>query len=74
MLLFFGIIAHPTAAQHGFKWYEVDMNWYGIRTLKTLGLAWDIKRVKLADLEKGLVATPNGRLVAVLAEDAAAGD
>jgi hypothetical protein len=30
--------------------------------------------VKLADLEKGLVATPNGRLVAVLAEDAAAGD
>ena len=26
--------AHPTAAQHGFKWYEVDMNWYGIGALK----------------------------------------
>jgi stearoyl-CoA desaturase (delta-9 desaturase) len=53
VLLFFGIIAHPTAAQHGFKWYEVDMNWYGIRTLKTLGLAWDVKRARLAVWKKG---------------------
>jgi fatty-acid desaturase len=67
--------AHPTAAQHGFTWYEVDMNWYGIWALKTLGLAWDVKRVRLADLENGLVAAPNGRLVtAGLAEGAAAGD
>jgi hypothetical protein len=51
------------------------MNWYGIWALKTLGLAWDIKRVKLADLEKGLVATPNGQLVtSAFAEGAAAGD
>ncbi len=55
--------AHPTAAQHGFKWYEVDMNWYGIWALKTLGLAWDIKRVKLDEVERGLVPTPNGRLI-----------
>jgi stearoyl-CoA desaturase (delta-9 desaturase) len=67
--------AHPTAAQHGFTWYEVDVNWYGIWALKTLGLAWDIKRVRLADLENGLSAAPNGRLVtAPLAEGAAAGD
>jgi fatty-acid desaturase len=67
--------AHPTAAQHGFTWYEVDVNWYGIWTLKTLGLAWDIKRVKLADLEKGLGAAPNGRLISeALVEGAAAGD
>jgi hypothetical protein len=51
------------------------VNWYGIWALKTLGLAWDIKRVKLADLETGLVAAPNGRLItAVLPEGAAAGD
>jgi hypothetical protein len=25
----------------------VDMNWYGIWTLRTLGLAWDVKRPKL---------------------------
>jgi stearoyl-CoA desaturase (delta-9 desaturase) len=67
--------AHPTAAQHGFTWYEIDMNWYGIWALKRLGLAWDIKRVKLADLENGLAAAPNGRLItAALPEAAAAGD
>jgi stearoyl-CoA desaturase (delta-9 desaturase) len=67
--------AHPTAAQHGFRWYEVDMNWYGIWTLKTLGLAWDIKRVNLAEVERGLVPTPNGRLItASMPEGAVAGD
>jgi stearoyl-CoA desaturase (delta-9 desaturase) len=67
--------AHPTAAQHGFTWYEVDVNWYGIWVLKTLGLAWDIKRVKLADVERGLVPAPNGRLIsAALQEASAAGD
>jgi fatty-acid desaturase len=29
------------------KWYEVDMNWYGILTLKMLGLAKQIKAVEL---------------------------
>jgi len=27
--------------------YEIDVNWYGIAALKTLGLAWDIKMPKL---------------------------
>jgi len=39
--------AEPQAARHGHAWYEVDVNWYGIYTLKTLGLAWDIKRPRL---------------------------
>ena len=38
----------PQAARHGIRWYEVDVNWYGIWTLRTLGLAWDIKLPKLA--------------------------
>jgi stearoyl-CoA desaturase (delta-9 desaturase) len=67
--------AHPTAAQHGFTWYEVDVNWYGIWALKTLGLAWDIRRVKLDEIKQGLVATPNGKLIAPpAAESWAAGD
>ncbi|MGD0988503.1 MAG: acyl-CoA desaturase [Candidatus Sulfotelmatobacter sp.] len=67
--------AHPTAAQHGFTWYEVDMNWYGIWALKQFGLAWDIKRVRLGDLENGLVAAPNGKMIGVaLPESAVAGD
>jgi len=63
--------AHPTSAAHGFAWYEIDTNWYGIWVLKTLGLAWDIKKVTLSDIEAGLVAAPNGQLIA---ESYAAGD
>jgi stearoyl-CoA desaturase (delta-9 desaturase) len=37
--------AHPVAARHGLRWYEIDVNWYGIRTLQLLGLAKDIKLV-----------------------------
>jgi stearoyl-CoA desaturase (delta-9 desaturase) len=41
--------AHPTSARHGLAWYELDMNWIGIRTLQAFGLARDIKLVKLKD-------------------------
>ena len=41
--------AHPTSARHGLAWYEVDMNWYGIRTLQFLGLAKNIKLAKLTE-------------------------
>jgi stearoyl-CoA desaturase (delta-9 desaturase) len=42
--------AHPTSSRHGLKWYEIDMNWYGIWVLKVLGLARQIKTVKLPKL------------------------
>jgi hypothetical protein len=43
--------------------------------LQKLGLAWDVKRVRLADIEQGLVSAPNGRLIApATAEFSAAGD
>jgi len=35
--------AHPRAARHGVAWYELDLNWWGIRALQLLGLARDIK-------------------------------
>ena len=37
--------AHPTSARHGLRWYELDSNWLGIRTLQVLGLAHDVKVV-----------------------------
>jgi len=40
--------AHPVSARHGFAWYEVDPNYYGIWILKKLGLA---KQVKLAQYD-----------------------
>jgi len=38
--------AHPTSARHGLKWYEIDLNWWGIRVLQLMGLARRIKRVR----------------------------
>lgn len=43
--------AHPTAARHGLAWYELDLNWMGIRALQMMGLARSIKLVKLDELE-----------------------
>jgi sn-1 stearoyl-lipid 9-desaturase len=42
--------AHPRAARHGLKWYEIDMNWWGIRALQALGLAKDIKLISPATI------------------------
>lgn len=39
--------AHPVSARHGLAWYEVDMNWIGIKALQMVGLAWDIKVAKI---------------------------
>ena len=38
--------AQPQSARHGFTWYELDVNWYGIWALRTVGLAWDVKLPK----------------------------
>ena len=42
--------AYPTAARHGLAWYEIDLNWWGIRTLQFLRLASGIKLVRLAEV------------------------
>ena len=43
--------AFPRAARHGLKWYEVDVNWYGIAVLKYIGLAKSIKLVTKEQIE-----------------------
>jgi stearoyl-CoA desaturase (delta-9 desaturase) len=45
--------AHPVSARHGLAWYEIDLNWYGIRTLQVLGLARDIYTAKLPARRRG---------------------
>jgi fatty-acid desaturase len=37
--------AATAAARHGLAWYELDLNWWAIRTLKALGLATDIRLI-----------------------------
>ena len=41
--------AFPAAARHGLKWYEIDINWWGIKALKFFGWA---KRIKLVSKEQ----------------------
>jgi fatty-acid desaturase len=43
--------ARPQSPHHGFAWYELDVNWYGICALRLLGLAWDIKLPKSRETE-----------------------
>jgi len=44
--------AYPRAARHGLAWYELDLNWWGIRTLKFLGLARDITLITPAQISE----------------------
>src|SRR5215210_4530009 len=43
--------AHPTSARHGLTWYEIDINWWGIRALQLLGLAKSIKLINMSAQE-----------------------
>ncbi|MES5813460.1 acyl-CoA desaturase [Pseudoxanthomonas sp. Soil82] len=36
---------YPGSARQGFRWYEVDLTWYGLRLLQALGLVWDLRPV-----------------------------
>lgn len=39
--------AHPSSARHGLAWYEIDVNWYGIRILHKLGLVTELRLASL---------------------------
>jgi stearoyl-CoA desaturase (delta-9 desaturase) len=54
--------AIPQSARHGFTWYEVDMNWYGICALRSLGLAWD---VSLPNLGRAKVLNPGDSFASI---------
>ena len=68
--------AHPQSARHGLAWYEFDMNWYGISALRLLGLAWEIKAPRLAELEQKqqMKAAPARSLVEQMAPIASGDD
>ena len=48
--------AHPTSSAHGLRWYEIDLNWYGIWLLEKVGLARQVYRVHLDNLEQKAAA------------------
>jgi stearoyl-CoA desaturase (delta-9 desaturase) len=50
--------AHPRAARHGLTWYEIDFNWYGIRTLQMLGLAKGIRLISKEQIAMAAIPQP----------------
>jgi sn-1 stearoyl-lipid 9-desaturase len=54
--------AHPTSAKHGLAWYEFDPNWLGIRFLKLVGLAREVKIMRLPRTAEGKLALPEVKL------------
>jgi len=45
--------AFPRAARHGLAWYEIDLNWMGIRVLQYLGVARAIRLTTNEQIEGG---------------------
>lgn len=52
--------AHPQSLRHGLAWYELDLNWYGIKALRLINLAWDLKLPEFNLAPKRKVAIPMG--------------
>ena len=36
---------YPGSARQGFRWWEIDLTWYGLKAMEALGLVWELKRV-----------------------------
>jgi stearoyl-CoA desaturase (delta-9 desaturase) len=50
---------YQSCARQGFKWWEIDMSYYAIRTLAAVGLVWDVREpteraLKSKLIEKGV--------------------
>ena len=43
----------PGSARQGFRWWEIDLTWYGLRGLQALGLVRDLKPVPAWVIAKG---------------------
>jgi len=53
--------AFPTSARHGLKWYEIDLNWWGIRVLQLVGVARAIKQVQFNRTQTGWQVVKDSR-------------
>ncbi|MFN4161975.1 MAG: fatty acid desaturase, partial [Stenotrophomonas sp.] len=43
---------YSSSARQGFRWWEIDLTWYGLRLLAALGLVRDLKPVPAWVLDK----------------------
>lgn len=35
----------PQSVRQGFRWYEIDLTWYGLWVLSKLGIVWDLNPI-----------------------------
>jgi sn-1 stearoyl-lipid 9-desaturase len=66
--------AHPVSARHGLKWYEIDINWYGIWALKKMGLARHVYKIRLNHLPPKPALTRDVRAAELVASATAGND
>lgn len=45
---------YPHSVRQGFRWWELDLTYYGLKTMSMFGLIWDLRPVPKAVLEEGL--------------------
>ncbi|MEO8614104.1 MAG: acyl-CoA desaturase [Luteolibacter sp.] len=50
---------YPHSVRQGFRWWELDMTYYGLKILSWTGLIWDLRPVPQAVLEEGVLTTGN---------------
>jgi len=51
---------YPGSARQGFRWWEIDMTYYGLRALAALGLIWDLRPVPAKILASRRQIGPSG--------------
>jgi stearoyl-CoA desaturase (delta-9 desaturase) len=49
--------AFEYSARHGLEWWQVDISWYIIKAMETVGLAWDVKEPSEAVKESKRLAS-----------------
>ena len=42
---------YASSARQGFRWWEIDLTWYGLRLMALLGLVRDLKPVSYTHLD-----------------------
>ena len=46
---------YPNASRQGFYWWEIDLTYYGLLALETVGLIWDLREVPRAVRDRNRV-------------------
>ncbi len=46
---------YPHSVRQGFRWWELDLTYYGLKTLSLFGIIWDLRPVPKAVIQEGAI-------------------